>query len=116
MVVLGNALRITGQGGTPAVPRMSLPLGWRWRTPTGRSFRCEIRLCPEAEGGYSVYSPELPGVVSEGDNAVEATKNMAEALQGALATYLEDSGCIPWRRDMRLIAEGETRVWIVVNV
>ncbi len=116
MVSLGKILGNTGQGKSLMDVRHSLPSGWEWRKPTGRSFRCEIRLCVEPEGGYSVYSPSLPGVVSEGDNAAEATKNIVEALQGALATYLEDDGRIPWKNDTGLITAGETRLWIVVNV
>jgi predicted RNase H-like HicB family nuclease len=88
----------------------------RWEKPESKAYRCEIRLSPEAEGGYSVYSPELPGVLSEGDNAEEAVRNMAEALQAALQTYLEDARGIPWVKTFDAPNEGETRLWIVVNV
>jgi len=73
-------------------------------------------MTPEAQGGYSVYTPQLPGVISEGENAEETVRNMAEALQGALQTYLHDAVPIPWKRDIEPVAEGETRLWIVVNV
>ena len=41
----------------------------------------------EEEGGYSVYVPDLPGCISQGDNFEEAKKNIAEAIQ----LYLEDT-------------------------
>ena len=39
----------------------------------------------EAEGGYSVTIPALPGCISEGDTFEEATKNITEAAE----LYLE---------------------------
>jgi predicted RNase H-like HicB family nuclease len=89
---------------------------FEWFDPKGKLYTCEIRLCPENEGGYSTYAPELPGVVSEGENAVEAVQNMAEALRGALQTYLEDGAGIPWVKTVELPSEGETRLRIEVNV
>ncbi len=39
----------------------------------------------EEEGGYSVYVPELPGCISQGDTFEEAQKNIKEAIE----LYLE---------------------------
>jgi len=87
-----------------------------WYEPEQNEYRCEIRLCSEPEGGYSVYVPELPGVVSEGDTTEEAVRNMAEALRGVLRTYRQDDQAIPWQKDAKPLREGESRYWIVVNV
>ena len=36
---------------------------------------------PEAEGGYSVFVPTLPGCISQGDAFEEAKANIAEAIE-----------------------------------
>ena len=40
-----------------------------------------IILAPEAEGGYSVICPAIPGCVSQGDSLSEALANIREAIQ-----------------------------------
>lgn len=35
---------------------------------------------PQAEGGYHVYAPDLPGLHTQGDDLDEATENAREAL------------------------------------
>lgn len=35
---------------------------------------------PQAEGGYHVYSPDLPGLHTQGDSLDAATENAREAL------------------------------------
>jgi predicted RNase H-like HicB family nuclease len=40
---------------------------------------------PQEEGGYTVYVPDLPGCVSEGETLEEATA----MIQEAMALYLE---------------------------
>ena len=87
-----------------------------WGKPEPSEYRCEIRLCPEREGGYSVYLPELPGVVSEGENAEESVRNIAEALRGAVRTYRKENQPIPWQKDAKMMQQGESRFWIVVSV
>lgn len=42
---------------------------------------------PEDEGGYSVYAPDLPGCISQGDTFEEAKANIKEAIE----LYLEDA-------------------------
>lgn len=39
----------------------------------------------EEEGGFSVYVPDLPGCVSQGENFEEAAENIKEAIE----LYLE---------------------------
>ena len=87
-----------------------------WHKPKPSEYRCEIRLCPEPEGGYSVYVPELPGVVSEGETIEEAVRNIAEALRGVLRTYRQDDQPIPWQKDAKPLRERESCFRIVVNV
>jgi predicted RNase H-like HicB family nuclease len=40
---------------------------------------------PEADGGYSVVVPELPGCFTEADSIEEVRANVAEAARGWLA-------------------------------
>lgn len=42
----------------------------------------------EADGGYSVWVPDLPGCASQGDSLEDAIKNIKEAME----LYLEDAG------------------------
>jgi len=45
----------------------------------------DVVLEPQADGGYTVYAPDLPGCVSEGE-----TKDQALAhIQEAITAYLE---------------------------
>lgn len=41
----------------------------------------------EADGGYSVYVPDLPGCCSQGNTLEEAIENIKEAME----LYLEDA-------------------------
>lgn len=41
----------------------------------------EVVFEPQPEGGFTVYSPDLPGMVTEGDTLEEATANAREAIE-----------------------------------
>jgi len=49
----------------------------------------KIILEPQAEGGYTVFVPELPDVISEGDTKEEAIANIKDAIEGYLLTMKE---------------------------
>jgi predicted RNase H-like HicB family nuclease len=44
------------------------------------AVRFTIVLCPEADGGYSVVCPTVPGCVSQGDTLDDALDNIREAI------------------------------------
>jgi predicted RNase H-like HicB family nuclease len=48
-------------------------------------MRFKIVLEESDEGGYTVYSPSLPGCISEGETKEDALKNIQEAIE----LYLE---------------------------
>jgi len=48
-------------------------------------MRYSVRLIPEAEGGYSVVVPGLPGCYSQGETREDALLNVKEAIR----LYLE---------------------------
>ena len=54
-------------------------------------YRVPLVLTPQPEGGYTVTSPALPGLVTEGDSLEEAVANVEDALRATLELY-EDSG------------------------
>ncbi len=41
----------------------------------------ELIFEPQDEGGFTVYSPELPGLITEGDTLEAAESNAQEALE-----------------------------------
>lgn len=41
----------------------------------------ELIFEPQDEGGFTVYSPELPGLITEGDTLEAAERNAQEALE-----------------------------------
>ncbi len=43
-------------------------------------MRFTIVLCPEADGGFSVVCPAVPGCVSQGDSLDEALASIREAI------------------------------------
>ena len=52
-------------------------------------------LDPQPEGGYTVTSPLLRGLVTEGDTIAEALYNAQDAFQVVLEFYQEDSRSLP---------------------
>jgi antitoxin HicB len=59
---------------------------------TPREF--DVVLEPEPEGGYTVYVPDLPGCVSEGETPEEAVEMIRDAMEG----YLEARRDRGWPR------------------
>jgi len=78
-------------------------------------YRCEVRLCPEPEGGHSAYVAQLPGVVSEGRTVEYACMSAAAALIAALRLYRETNEPVPWR-EPRPLKPSELSQWIVVSL
>lgn len=54
---------------------------------------CKIPLVltPQPEGGYTVTSPVLPELITEGDTAEEALENVRDALAAVVEAY-QDMG------------------------
>lgn len=50
----------------------------------------KVILEAQPEGGYTVYVPELPDVISEGDNREEALENIRDAIKGYLEVMKEE--------------------------
>ncbi|HEY2841444.1 MAG TPA: type II toxin-antitoxin system HicB family antitoxin [Pirellulales bacterium] len=54
-------------------------------------YKIPLVLTPQPEGGYTVTSPLLPELVTEGDTAEEAIDNVKDALAAVVEIY-EDFG------------------------
>ncbi len=58
-------------------------------------MKLRVVLRPEADGGYSVICPALPGCISQGDNLEEAIANIREAIGLWLQVSAEDKTPVP---------------------
>jgi predicted RNase H-like HicB family nuclease len=65
-----------------------------------------VILEPEADGGYSVVCPAIPGCASQGDSLDEALDNVREAILG----------CLDVRRDSGLPRPDETPAIIAAEI
>ena len=54
-----------------------------------------VVLEPEAEGGFSVYVPSLPGCASQGETRKEALANIREAIEAHLLGLKDDGLPLP---------------------
>lgn len=53
---------------------------------------------PEAEGGFSVTFPDVPGAITEGDDFSEAMRNAKDALESMLEALGENGDPLPQPR------------------
>jgi antitoxin HicB len=58
-------------------------------------YKIPLTLAPQPEGGYTVTSPLLPELVTEGDTAEEALENVKDALAAVVETYEENGRQLP---------------------
>ena len=59
-----------------------------------RIYRVPLSLEPQPEGGYTVTSPAVPGLVTEGETVAESLEHAWDALLCLLEGY-EESGRTP---------------------
>lgn len=50
-------------------------------------YRVPLLLSPQVEGGFTVTSPLLPELVTEGDTVEEALANVQDALAAVIEAY-----------------------------
>ena len=58
-------------------------------------YKIPLVLTPQDEGGYTVTSPLLPELVTEGDSVVEALENVKDAFAAVLELYQESGRSLP---------------------
>jgi antitoxin HicB len=60
---------------------------------TSREF--EVVLTPDAEGGFSVFVPALPGCTSQGETREEALSMIHEAIEAYIESLVAHGDPIP---------------------
>jgi antitoxin HicB len=78
------------------------------RKPTSTHYKLPLVLSPQPEGGFTVTSPLLPELVTEGDSADEALANVKDALSAVIEIYEEVGKPLP--RNAR-IADTGSPLW-----
>jgi antitoxin HicB len=70
-------------------------------------------LTPQPEGGFTVTSPLLPELVTEGDTADEALANVRDALTAVIETYRDLNRALPPNLQQ---SEADGPVWLETMV
>jgi antitoxin HicB len=70
--------------------------------------RIPLVFSPQPEGGFTVTSPILPELVTEGDTLDDAYRNVSDALAAVIELYGEQGRPLP--AGVELPAEGQV-VW-----
>lgn len=60
---------------------------------------------PQAEGGYTVYVPALPGCISEGDTLEEAREMIKDAIKCYCESLIKDGLLLPKDVDVQPIKD-----------
>jgi len=60
-----------------------------------RTYRVPLTLEPQPEGGYTVTSPSLPELITEGDTVEEALQHAREAFALVLEIYQDEGRPLP---------------------
>ena len=58
-------------------------------------YKVPLVMTPQPEGGYTVTSPVLPELVTEGDTLSDALHNAKDALAAVIELYEEDGRPLP---------------------
>ena len=58
-------------------------------------YRIPLILTPQPEGGYTVTSPLLPELITEGDSIDEALENVADAFSAVIELYGDIGRSLP---------------------
>jgi antitoxin HicB len=58
-------------------------------------YRVPLLFTPQPEGGYTVTSPVLPELLTEGDTLEEAQANVQDAFEAVAELYAEQGRSLP---------------------
>lgn len=58
-------------------------------------YRVPLVFTPQTEGGYTVTSPALPELLTEGDTLEEAQANVRDAFEAVVELYEEQGRPLP---------------------
>lgn len=71
-------------------------------------YRVPLLFTPQPEGGFTVTSPVLPELLTEGDTLAEAYANVSDALEAVIELYEDQK--LPLPGGMTLPNAGEV-IW-----
>jgi antitoxin HicB len=74
-----------------------------------RLFKVPLLLSPQPEGGFTVTSPLLPELVTEGDSVAEALVNAQDALAAVVEAYEELGRPLPANA---VLGDTKSPVWL----
>ena len=72
-------------------------------------YKIPLVLTPQPEGGYTVTSPLLPELVTEGDSLDESLENVKDAFKAVLELYQELGRSLP---ENIQISDKNSLVWL----
>jgi antitoxin HicB len=58
-------------------------------------YRIPLVFTPQLEGGFTVTSPVLPELITEGDTLEEAHDNVREAFEAVVELYADQGRPLP---------------------
>jgi len=58
-------------------------------------YKIPLILTPQPEGGFTVTSPLLPELITEGDTVEEVLKNVRDALEAVIEAYNDLGKTLP---------------------
>ena len=94
---------------------------YRWKAmmkSIEKNYECQILLHPNKENGqvqgYYVTSPQLPGLVTEGETIKEAVGNARRACQELMAEYNDMGKDVPWKSRLQEIPCGVIEKLILI--
>jgi antitoxin HicB len=67
------------------------------------NYKIPLVLTPQPEGGFTVTSPLLPELITEGDSIDEAMENVKDALAAVVEAYQELGRTLPIDSGARLV-------------
>ena len=76
-------------------------------------YKVPLLLTPQPEGGYTVTSPLLPELVTEGDSLSEALDNVKDALAAVIEIYQEQGRPLPQNTQ---IPDTDSPVWLATVI
>ena len=72
-------------------------------------YKIPLVLTPQPEGGYTVTSPLLPELVTEGDSLDESLENVKDAFVAVMELYEELGRSLP---ENIQISDKKSLVWL----
>jgi antitoxin HicB len=72
------------------------------------NYKIPLILAPQPEGGYTVTSPILPELVTEGDSVEEALNNVRDALAAVIEIYQDAGRSLPTSAK---VVDSDAPVW-----